>query len=96
MTREQAISKVQAIQADLVRFDVKSLSLFGSVARGESRAESDIDFIVEFNGRATFDNYFGLLVFLEDALETKVDLVHPDTLRTRIRDRVLAEAVRVA
>jgi len=90
------MSRIGGLRSDLGQFDVKSLSIFGSTARGESTEVSDLDLIVEFNGRATFDKYFGLLVFLEDNLGLKVDLAQPDTLRSQIRERVLAEAVRVA
>jgi uncharacterized protein len=96
MRRAQVIEAMRLLAPDLTKFDVKSLSLFGSLARDESTESSDVDLIVEFNGKATFDNYFGLLVFLEDHLGMKVDLAHPDTLRRQIRDKVLAEAVRVA
>lgn len=96
MTRAEVLQKIKSITPELAAYDVKMLSMFGSMARDESTPGSDIDFIVEFNGKATFDKYFGLLVFLEDSLGVKVDLAHPETIRSQIRDRVLAEAVRVA
>lgn len=54
--------------ADLCRcYGVRRLGLFGSVARGEERADSDIDFLVEFENLGPehmADRYFG---FIEDA-----------------------------
>ena len=75
---------------------VVSISLFGSVVRGEATLESDIDVLVEFDGPVTFDRYMGLKLFLEDLLGAKVDLVTPRSLKPRIRPQIEAEAVRVA
>ena len=70
-----------------------NVRVFGSVARGESDADSDIDFLVDLEpGRSLFD-LSGLLIDLEAALRTEVDVVTERGLRTRIRDRVLREAV---
>ncbi len=75
---------------------VAKLSVFGSVAAGTARADSDIDFLVEFAPPSTSDTYFNALFLLEDAFHRKIDLVEPATLHPRIRDRVLSEAIRVA
>ena len=70
-----------------------SVRVFGSVARGEADAESDIDFLVELEeGRSLFD-LGGLLMDLQELLGRKVDVVTPNGLRARIRDDVLAQAV---
>jgi uncharacterized protein len=78
------------------RFGVRELAVFGSVARGEATAASDLDVLVDFDGPATFDRFMGLKVFLEDTFGRKVDLVTRPALKPRIRDRILAEARRVA
>jgi hypothetical protein len=96
VTREEALSRISELKPELERFDVKSLSLFGSVARNEAVDQSDLDLIVEFNGDSRYDNYFGLLFFLEDRLGVQVDLAEPETLHRLIRERVLEEAVRAA
>ncbi len=77
------------------RFGVKSLAVFGSVARGEAGPGSDVDILVEFEGRATFDRYMGLKFFLEDLLGTRVDLVTRRALKPRMRPYVEREAVYV-
>lgn len=70
-----------------------SVRVFGSVARGEADAESDIDFLVELEeGRSLFD-LGGLLMDLQELLGRKVDVVTPNGLRARIREDVLAQAV---
>ena len=81
---------------DLTRLGVKSLALFGSVARGDNRPESDIDLLVEFEGSATFDGYLNLKDFLEELLNRKVDLVTRKALKPRLRPQVEKEAIHVA
>ena len=72
-----------------------SVKLFGSAARGDDLAESDLDFLVDLEpGRSLFD-LGGLQVDLERLLGCPVDVVTGKGLRERIRERVLAEAVPV-
>ncbi|HAK94149.1 MAG TPA: nucleotidyltransferase [Planctomycetes bacterium] len=67
--------------------------VFGSVARGEHGPDSDVDFLVDMApGRSLFD-LGGLLVDLRELLGMEVDVVTEKGLRTRIRNRVLREAV---
>ena len=96
MRRDEALARLRAHKADLKRFHVKSLALFGSVARDEAGPESDLDLLLEFEGQATFDLYMGLKLFLEDVLGCRVDLVMNKALKPRMRPRVQREAVRVA
>ena len=74
---------------------MKSLAVFGSVARGEAGPDSDVDILVEFEGRATFDRYMGLKFFLEDLLGRRVDLVTRKALKPRMRPYVEREAIYV-
>lgn len=63
-------------EATLRRLGLKSLALFGSVARTDHTAESDLDVLYEFEeGAATLDHFLALQAFLEDLLGRKVDLV---------------------
>lgn len=95
MNRDEVIRSIREHLPDLEKFDVRSIAVFGSVARDEATADSDVDVLVEF-GRATFDGYMGLKFFLEDLLGRRVDVATPDSLRPRARERVLREAVNVA
>ena len=71
----------------------RKVRVFGSVARGEADETSDIDFLVELEpGRTLFD-LGGLLMDLRDLLGREVDVVTERGLKTRIRTRVLQEAV---
>jgi predicted nucleotidyltransferase len=74
---------------------VRSLALFGSAARNESTAASDLDFLVEFDHK-TFDNYMDLKFFLEELLGRPVDLVLRDAVKPRLREPILSEAVHAA
>lgn len=74
------------------RYGAKNISIFGSVARDESRLDSDIDFLVELEqGRSLFD-LGGLSFELQELLEVPVDVVTLKCLKPRMRDQVLLEA----
>ena len=78
------------------KYGVRTLSLFGSVARNEAGPASDVDLLVEFDRPV---GYFGLLAlqdYLESLLGCNVDLGTPGSLKPRIREQVLGECVRVA
>lgn len=78
------------------RYDVARLSLFGSAARDELRDDSDVDVLVEFNGPATLEHYFGLKDYLEARLGRSVDLVTVRGLKPRARRHVEKDLIRVA
>ena len=83
------------ILAAAARHGATNVRVFGSVARGDAGATSDVDFLVDFEpGRSLLD-LAGLLVDLEDLLGHPVDVVTEPGLKARIRQRVLAEAVAV-
>ena len=96
MERDAAIHQLHAHRQDLEQFGVKSLALFGSVARDEASHESDLDILVEFEGRITCDRYMDLKFYLEDLLDTPIDLVTHKMLRAEIKDAVEQGAIRVA
>lgn len=97
MGREEAIAALRGYLPAIRRdFGVRRIALFGSVARGEDRAGSDLDILVDFEKDPTFLSFMGLKAFLEDRLGRKVDLVTRDALKPRIRPTVEREAVDVA
>ncbi|HUG13409.1 MAG TPA: nucleotidyltransferase family protein [Thermomicrobiales bacterium] len=83
--RDEVKAILESNRAELRRFHVKSLALFGSVARDEAVPGSDIDVLMEFDGPATFDMYMDLKFFLEDLLLMPIDLV----MRSAVRPRLL-------
>ena len=72
---------------------IKRAAFFGSIVRGEMTDESDIDILVEFEGRKSLLDLAGLKLDLEDALERRVDLLTYRSLHPMLKDRILAEQV---
>jgi predicted nucleotidyltransferase len=91
-TRRSILKTLAAHRDEVRRFGVRSLGLFGSVARGQSTRASDLDFIVDLEN-PTFDSYMGLMEFLEDLFERPVDLVLANTLKPRLREPILRDTV---
>ncbi len=97
MQREDVIRILKEQQKTLAeRYNVERLSLFGSVARGEARDDSDVDLLVEFSRPVGLLQFIELQQWLEALLGCKVDLGTPRSLKTAIKDQVLREAIRVA
>ena len=95
MQRDEVLTILAQHQDSLKRFGVKSIAIFGSVARNEAKSDSDVDILVEFEGLVTFDRYMDLKFYLEDHLGTRVDLVSRRALRPQIRLSIEQEAIPV-
>ena len=95
MNRDEILKCLAEHREELAGLGVKSLALFGSAARGEAGPDSDLDFLVEFEGSATFDQYMNLKFFLEELLGRPVDLVTHKALKPRLKPYVEREAVYV-
>lgn len=96
LTRDQAIQRLRAAEADIRRLGVRRLALFGSVARGEARPDSDVDLLVEFDpGQKSFDHFLALSDLLEGLLGCPVELVTLEALSPFIGPHILAEATDV-
>lgn len=78
------------------RFGVRRLAVFGSVARNEAGEDSDIDVLVEFEGKATFNSFIDLKLYLEELLKRSVDLVTNDAVRPQTRPSIERDLVDVA
>jgi uncharacterized protein len=72
-----------------------NVQLFGSVARGDARPESDIDLLVDFAPRRSMLDHIGLEQDLAELLGVHVDVVSRGALSKYIRDDVLREAVAI-
>jgi predicted nucleotidyltransferase len=86
---------LKARQADLKQRGVRSLAVFGSVARGEVSDDSDLDLLVEFDRPVGLFEFIRLKYVLQDLTGCRVDLVTPDALRPPVRETILREAVYV-
>ena len=89
-------ARLREHRADLERLGVKSLALFGSVARGEACQDSDVDLLVEFSRPVGLFHFMEVKEFLEEVLGRRVDLVTPDALKPQLREAILEEAVDAA
>ena len=92
MNKQHIFQTLSANEAKIKSFGVRSLSLFGSSARGEETPQSDLDFIVDFQNKS-FDSYMDLKLFLEDLFGRPVDLVLVDGIKPRLRAAILREAI---
>jgi len=96
MTSQEVIAAIRTHQGELFqRFGVRSLSLFGSVARSEQSPNSDVDLLVEFHRPTGLFAFFTLQDELEELLHSRVDLATIEGLKPEIRGRVMSESVNV-
>ena len=97
MTPEDIRRKLNAYRDDLEAEGIRSLAVFGSTARGEAGAGSDIDLLVDLDPEAGVGliRYLGLEKRLSDLLGQKVDLISRDGLDHLVRDRINAESRQV-
>ncbi len=96
MTRDEILRCLGEHREDLVGMGVRSLAVFGSVARGEAGETSDLDLLVQFAAEPGFRGYMRLKLYLEDLLGRPVDLVMDEALKPWARPAVEKEAIRVA
>ena len=96
LDRQKVLSALVPLNAELTKLKVRSLFLFGSVARNEARPDSDIDFLVEFSESYSLFDIIRLQLFLQKIFNRKVDVVPRNGLREEFRAEVLKEAIRAA
>lgn len=89
----QAILKRHKTQ--LIKLGVQALFLFGSVARGEARAKSDVDILVEFDAKKGLFGFVDLKNYLEEILDCEVDLVTKNALHPALKKKILEEVKHV-
>jgi len=93
---EEKRSKLEELKPVLKdRFKVESIGFFGSYVRGEQKRGSDLDVLVEFSEPIGLFKFIELEDFLTEKLGVKVDLVMKDSLKPRIKESILKEAVYV-
>ncbi len=75
----------------LMEHEVKKAALFGSIVRGETTKDSDIDLLIEFEGRKSLFDLAGLKLELQEILRRKVDVVTYKSLHPLLKERILSE-----
>jgi len=93
MKRDQVLEILGNQKNELDKFKVKYLALFGSVARGEERTNSDVDILVDFTKPVGLFEFVRLKIYLEGLLNCSVDLVTPDAIREKMHKQILKEAI---
>lgn len=95
VTLDKAISILRANQEALRARGVLHAAIFGSVARGEAHPGSDIDVLVEMDAakRIGLFGYAGLCEDIGELFPAPVDVVNKKTVKPRLRDSILGEAV---
>ena len=78
------------------RFSLKSMRLFGSVARGEASTASDVDILVDFHETPSLFTFLRLRGYLQDLLGVTVDLVTETGLCEKVKPHIEREAIDVA
>ena len=96
MEREMVLDLLRMHIGDLTLLGVRSLALFGSLARDEATPESDVYLVVNLEAPYTFDRYIRVKFYLEDLLGRPVDLVMAETLKPRALKMAQQEAIHVA
>ena len=84
--------KLLQVRTELDKLDVKKIMVFGSVARGDNKADSDIDFLIEFTKTVGLFQLAHVRRFLIELFERDVDIVTIDAIREEFKDEIIKEA----
>lgn len=96
MRKDDVLKLLAQHKPELIRrFGISDLALFGSTARDEASVGSDIDVLVEFDGRSTAKRYFGVQFYLEDLLDCPVDLVQKSVVRPELKPYIEKDLIHV-
>lgn len=95
MNQQDVIQRLTRDQKKLEQYSIKSLSLFGSVARGEEKETSDIDILVSFGKPIGLFSFIELKDYLEEILGTQVDLVTEQALHPRLHNKIIEGSIHV-
>ena len=96
MQKQEAMELLSQHKPELIRrFGITDLALFGSTARDEASDGSDIDVMVNFDGRSTAKRYFGVQFYLEDLLGCPVDLVQEGVIRPELKPYIEKDLIHV-
>lgn len=97
MTRDEVLARLRPHEAELREAGITALYLFGSVARGDARADSDVDLMCDLDSAKPIGlfAFSGMQLRLQEVLDTKVDLVESAYIRPSIAARVRQDQVRI-
>ena len=91
-SKDEILKILREVQKGILeKYKIERIGLFGSVMRGETKEQSDVDVLVKFKKGADLFDFMGLALFLEDKLERKVDIVSEAALRKELKKGILKE-----
>jgi predicted nucleotidyltransferase len=90
-TLAHALNTVATLRAELSERHVRRIGVFGSVARGDARPDSDVDFLVDFTDEGDLFDVAAVKRLLGEALGCPVDVVPSGGLKPDVRETVLRE-----
>jgi predicted nucleotidyltransferase len=95
MNRQDAINILLAHRDDLRARGVRRAALFGSVARGEARPDSDLDILIELDpdAKMTIFDYAGIKLYIAELFTSPVDVVDRESLKARVRPSAERDAI---
>src|SRR6185312_10807382 len=94
---ERTIERLRAHEGELRGFGVAHAAVFGSVARGDDRADGDVDVLIELDRDRAMGifEYARVKLYIGEILEGASDVVNRRTLKPRLRENILRDAVNV-
>ncbi|MDI4239208.1 MULTISPECIES: nucleotidyltransferase family protein [Bradyrhizobium] len=95
MNSSEAIDTLRRSEGDLRKRGVRHAALFGSVARGDNGAGSDIDIMIEIDpdARITIFDYVELKEYIAGLFDEPVDVVNREALKSYVRPTATADAI---
>jgi len=97
MDRDSAINLLKDNLENIQKYGVKSIGIFGSIARNEAHELSDLDVLVEYSeGSLNLDSYMDLKYYLEELFNCPVDLVTISSIKPYLKEKVMREVVYAA
>ena len=92
----EEIRKIQEkVTPVLKRYGIARAAVFGSVARGDNRSDSDVDVVIEIPRPYGLFEFMEIKNGLEDILGKKVDLVEYRSIKPRVRENIIKDQVQI-
>ena len=94
MPNRKIINKLKKLKNELIeKYNIASIGLFGSYARGDEKPESDVDVLVEYIELPDLFELIKLEIELEKKLKKKIDLLEINSIRNELSSQILNEVI---